>query len=344
MKSGLPVILAASIAFLFSACAGVSTPSADVVARVNNIDLTSDDLEMRLAASLVGVDPVPDEEALEGLRMGLLTEMIGNEILLQLAAGDALTATDAEVDVEYNNFKNQYSEERFEEVLGQQAMTTDDLREQLRMSLTIDKLLNKEITSKISVSDANIAEFFEENRENFDLPESFHFAHILVTPAADQGLNNLEGDDATTDEEALEKATRLLRDIQGGQDFGTIARQYSEDPSSAPAGGDLRFQPIESIGAVDPVIAEAILEMREGETYPQILPTRFGFHLLKLFEIDEGGQKELSDPQVEAQIRQILFDQQDQTLRTAYYETIRNTARVENLLAQRILDRAGPAL
>ena len=343
MKSGLPIVLAASVAFLFSACSGISTPDADVVARVNGVDLTSDDLDKRLAASLVGVEPIPEEEALEDLRLQLVTEMVGNEILLQLAAADGLTATNAEVDVEYNNFKNQYSLERFEEVLSQQQMTTEDLREQLRMSLTIDKLLNKEITSKISVSDADIAKFFEANRENFDLPESFHFAHILVTPVAEQGITNLEGDDATTEEEALAKATRLLRDIQGGQDFGTVARQYSEDPSTAPAGGDLNFQPIAAIAGLDPVIAEAILEMREGETYPQILPTRFGFHLLKLFEIDEGGQKELSDPQVEAQIRQILFDQQDQILRTAYYETIRNAARIENLLAQRILDRAGPS-
>ena len=343
MISRLPIVLAACAALLLSSCAGVSTPSADVVARVNNVDLTTEDLDRRLAASLVGVDPAPEEEALEDLRMGLVTEMIGNEILLQLAASDSLTATDAEVDVEFNNFKNQYSAERFEEVLGQQQMTTEDLREQLQMSLTIDKLLNKEITSKISVSDADIAEFFEKNRDSFDLPQSYHFAHILVTPVAEQGDTNLEGDDATTEEEAIAKATRLLRDIQGGQDFGTVARQYSEDPSTAAAGGDLNFQPIETIAGLDPVIAEAILEMREGETYPQILPTRFGFHLLKLFEVDEGGQKELSNPQVEAQIRQILFDQQDQILRTAYYETIRNAARIENLLAQRILAQGGPS-
>ena len=337
-------MLAASAVFLLAACSATSTPSADVVARVNGVDVTVDELDQRLAASLVGVEPAPEEEEITDLRLQLLTEMIGNEILLQLAADDQLTATDAEVDVEYNDFKNQYSEERFEEVLSQQQMTSDDLREQLRMSLTIDKLLNKEITSKISVSDVDISEFFESNRESFDLPMSYHLAHILVTPFADEGLNNLEGDDATTDDEALDKATRLLRSIQGGQDFGTVARQYSEDPTSAPVSGDLNFQPIEAIAGVDPAIADAILEMREGETYPQIIPTRFGLHLLRLFEIDEGGQKELSDPQIEAQVRQILFDQQDQMLRTAYFETIRNAARVENFLAQRILDQAsGPS-
>ena len=150
MKSVFTFMFAASALFLLAACSGTSTPSADVVARVNGIDVTVDELDQRLAASLVGVEPAPEEEEITDLRLQLLTEMIGNEILLQLAADDQLTATDAEVDVEFNDFKNQYSEERFEEVLSQQEMTTDNLREQLRMSLTIDKLLNKEITSKIS--------------------------------------------------------------------------------------------------------------------------------------------------------------------------------------------------
>jgi peptidyl-prolyl cis-trans isomerase SurA len=328
---------------LILGCADSSTVSSDVVARVNGVDLTTVALDKIVTARLATVDPKPSDEELEDLRLQLLSEMIGNEILMQLAASDQLTASDAEIDVEYNDFKNQYSEERFQEVLTEQQMTVEDLREQLRISLTIDKLLNKEITSKISVSEADIEAFYEANREGFDLPMSYHLAHILVTPVTDPDLNNLEGDDATTQPEALEKANRLLRDIQGGLDFATVARQYSEDPSSAPVGGDLNFQPIEAIAGVDPAIAEAMLQMRVGETFPRVVQTRFGYHLLKLFEIDEGGQKDLSDPRVEAQIRQILFNQQDQTLRAAYYEVIRNRARVENFLAQRILDRDQPS-
>ena len=341
MKSILSALLSACALVLLVACTDTSNVPSDVVARVNGIDLAEDALESLVTARLAGVEPSPSSEELQDLRLQLLTEMIGDEILMQLASADELTATDAEVDVEYNNFKNQYSEERFQEILTEQQMTTEDLREQLRKSLTADKLLNKEITSKISVSDADIETFFETNKEAFDLPRSYHFAHILITPVEDQGLNNLEGDDATTGPEAIEKAERLLRDIQGGQDFASVARQYSEDPSSAAAGGDLNFQSIEAINGVDPAIAEAILQMRVGETYPRVVQTRFGLHLLKLLETEEGGQKDLSDPRVEAQIRQILFNQQDQTLRTAYYETIRNAARIENFLAQRILEGAG---
>ena len=65
--------------------------------------------------------------------------------------------------------------------------------------------------------------------------------HILVTPFPDQQLNNAKGDDAKTDEEARQKVQTLLRRILGGEDFAIVARDHSEDPTSAPNGGDLRL-------------------------------------------------------------------------------------------------------
>jgi peptidyl-prolyl cis-trans isomerase SurA len=81
--------------------------------------------------------------------------------------------------------------------------------------------------------------------------------------------------------------------------------------------------------------------MRVGETYPQVIETRFGFHILKLLEKEPGGQKDLSDPRVEANVRQTIFNNKDQMLKNAYSEVTRNKAKVVNYLAQRILDGAG---
>ena len=84
--------------------------------------------------------------------------------------------------------------------------------------------------SKITVSEAEIEEFYAGNVASFDLPESFRVAHILVTPAEGPTITNSTGDDATTPEEAAAKAQTLLRDIQGGLDFAIVAQQFSEDP------------------------------------------------------------------------------------------------------------------
>ncbi len=335
------VVALVAVLAVGSACSSSSTASADVVARVNGVDITVAELDKEFETRVEGADPSPAVEEIEDLKQQLLGELITNEILRQLAAEAALTASDAEVDVQFNEFKSQYTAERFQELLDEQKLTTSELREQLRTNLTIEKLVNKEITSKISVSEVEIEDFFNKNRESFNLPETFRIAHILVTPVEDTEINNAEGDDAKTPEEASQKAQRLLRQIQGGADFATVARGFSEDPSSAPLGGDLNFQPIDSIGGIDPTLADAVLQMKVGESFPRVVETRFGYHILKLLEQDAGGQKDLTDPRVQADIRQLIFNRKDQTLKGAFFEIARNKADISNFLAERILARAG---
>jgi peptidyl-prolyl cis-trans isomerase SurA len=324
-----------------SSCSSPSKASADVVARVNGKDITSAQLEKQFQNRLNGAEQPPSPEEAEDLKLQVLNQMINDQILLEQASAASLNATDAEVDVKFNEFKNQYTEDKFKDLLKEQKMSTDDIRNELRKSITIDKLVNKEITSKISVTDAEIKNFYDKNKESFNLPESFHIAHILVTPVADPELHNAKNDDAKSPEEARQKAARLLKEIQGGADFATTAKEYSEDPSSGPNGGDLNFQPLMAIENIDPRLAQTVQKMRVGETFPQVVETRFGFHIVKLLEKDAGGQKDLSDPRVQAQVRQVIFNRKDQTLKNAFSEAARNKATIANYLAERILETAG---
>ena len=340
MKS---LILSALLAGLLvtASCGSDSSASADVVARVNGKDITTSQLEKQVQSRLNGSDqPQSSEEQLD-LKLQVLNQLIIDQILLEMASAAGLSATDAEVDVKFNESKSQYTEEKFQDLLKEQKVTVDDLRSELRKSITIEKLVNKEITSKISVTDAEIKNFYDKNKQSFNLPESYHIAHILVTPVADPDLHNGKNDDAKTPEEAKAKAARLLKEVQGGMDFGTVAKEYSEDPSSGPAGGDLNFQPLQAIENIDPRLTQAVQKRRTGETFPQVIETRFGFHILKLLEKDAGGQKDLTDPRVQQQVRKVIFDRKDQTLKSAFSEVARNKATVVNFLAQRILETAG---
>lgn len=338
-----PLILSALLAGLLvtASCGSDSSASANVVARVNGKDITTTELEKQVQVQLNGAEQPPSPEEQEDLKLQVLNQLINNQILLEQATASNLNATDAEVDVKFNEFKSQYTEEKFKELLKDQKMTVDDIRNELRKSITIDKLVNKEITSKISVTDAEIKTFYDKNKDSFNLPESYHIAHILVTPVADPDLHNANNDDAKSPEEAKTKAAKLLKEIQGGKDFGTVAKESSEDPSSGPNGGDLNFQPLQAIENIDPRLAQAVQRMKVGETFPQVIETRFGFHILKLMEKDPGGQKDLSDPRVQSNVRQQIFNRKDQTLKNAFSEASRNKATVVNYLAQRILDNAG---
>jgi peptidyl-prolyl cis-trans isomerase SurA len=338
-----PLILSALLAGLLvtASCGSDSSASANVVARVNGKDITTTQLEKQVQVSLNGAEQPSSAEEQEDLKLQVLNQMIINEILLEQAAAANLNATDAEVDVKFNELKSQGTEEQFKEMLKNQKMTVDDVRSELRKTITIDKLVNKEITSKISVTDAEIKAFYDKNKENFNLPESYHIAHILVTPMPDPELHNGNNDDAKTPEEAKAKAARLLKEIQGGRDFATVAKESSEDPSSGPAGGDLNFQPLQAIENIDPRLSQAVQKMRVGETYPQVIESRIGLHILKLIAKDPGGQKDLSDARVQNTARQQIFQRKDQTLKNAFSEAARNKATVVNYLAQRILDNAG---
>ena len=339
MKSILTLILLVSLV-LTAACGSETTASDDVAARVNGKDITTVELDKQFQSRVNAEQPPSPEEA-QDVKLQLLNQLINDNILLELAAKANLTATDAEVDVKFNEMKSQGTQEQFQEMLKQQKVTADELKAEMRKSITIEKLVNKEITSKISVSDAEIKTFYDKNKESFNLPERFHIAHILVTPGPDPEVSNAKKDDAKTPEEARQKASRLLREVQGGADFNAVARDYSEDASSAPLGGDLNFQPLDAIANNGhPNLAAAIRRMKAGETSP-IVETPFGFHILKLIAKDAGGQKDLSDPQVQGQVRQVIFNRKDQVLKAAFSETSRNAATIRNYFAQRVLDAAG---
>lgn len=341
MKSATLLALLASAFFVIAGgCSSNKTPSDTIVARVNTKEVTAADLDKQYQARINGASQLPTPEESQALKFQLLTQMIDDEILLQMASSSGLSATDAEVETKFTDLKSQYSEEQFQEMLKLQKVKPEDIKADMRRSLTLEKLVTKEITSRINVSDGEIKDVFDKNKASFNLPEGYHLQHIMVTPAPDAQITNAKHDDAKNPVEAQAKAARLLRDIQGGQDFAVVARDWSEDAESAPNGGDLGFRSLADLDKNDPKLRMAVERLKVGES-SSLIETRFGYHILKLIERDKGGQKDLSSAQVQAQIRQAIFSQKEQMLKAAFSEVARNKAQVNNYLAERLLDSVG---
>ena len=338
VKSATLVVLLACLVAV--GCSSSTSVSDDIEARVNGKEITAAQLEKQYQTRINGAPQLPTPEEAQALKFQLLTQMIDDEILVQMAAASGLNATEAEVDTKFTDLKSQYTEEAFQQLLTQQKVTPDDIKADMRKSLTLEKLITKEITSRVNVSDAEISDVFNKNKESFNLAEGFHLQHIMVTPYPEAQINNAKKDDSKSPVEARTKAERLLRDIQGGQDFAVVARDWSEDVDSAPNGGDLSFRSLAEIEKIDPKLASAVQRLKVGESSP-VIETRYGYHIMKLLERDPGGQKDLSSPQVQAQIRQVIFNQKEQMLRAAFSEVARNKAQVNNYLAERMLDSVG---
>lgn len=330
--------------FLVAGCNGAH--NADVVATVNGHAILRADMDRMYQAQLgqaAGQQPSPEQA--DSLRLSVVHELIDEEIVEQKAAKMNLVATPEEVDAKLTEMKAPYTDAQFAEQLKASGRTLDDVKHDLRRSLTIDKLLNKEINSKVTVSDADVTDYFNQHKAEFDLIDAqYHLAEIVVTSIPSQQPGNLQGSKATTDAEARKKMQALKNRLDSGEDFGTIAMNFSEDPNSASSGGDRGFVPESQLRA-DPVVGAAILKLKPGgmtDIIPLIDPQSkkpVGYAIYKLLEREPAGQREISDPVVQQHIRQLLHDGRAQLLKNAYFEILRDQAKVENFFAEEIFKK-----
>jgi len=331
-----PFVMVCAAALLLSAC-NRSAP-ANVAATVNGRPITFSDLDKLYQSQFPPSGETAmsdDQQSIQ--RLEVLRTLIDSEIMLQRAEKMGLMAADSEVEAEFTELKAPYTQEEFQKQLNQRKMTAEDMKAQLRRDLSARKLFNKEITSKINITDKDIADFYNANKSSFNLAEpQIHMAQILVTPQADPNVRNLKNDKAQDDKQARKKIESMLLRIRNGEDFAMLAQNYSEDPNSAQAGGDLGFIAESGLEKANADLRKAILALHPGET-TGILPTAEGYRILKLITREPAGQRELSDPKVQQTIRETLMNRKDQLLKAAYYEVARNEAKVVNYYAQRVM-------
>jgi peptidyl-prolyl cis-trans isomerase SurA len=340
------------IGAVFSALAGCHrSPSADVVATVNGKELMRAELERNYQITL-GDNPqpqAPSQQEADIRRLSVLHQMIQDEILDQQAAKLNLTASDEDVNAKLAEMKANYTEDQFNSLLKQRNLSLDELKKEIRRGLTQTKLMNKEIESKINITDAQIAAFYAAHKADFNLIEpQYHLARIVVTTAPAQQSPNLQGEKPASDADAKRKIDAAYSQLESGVDFATVAANSSEDPNTAPNGGDMGFARESQLKA-DPELYDAISKLKPDQ-FTDVVPIYddsapghklAGYAIYKLISREPAGQRELNDPRVQQAIHQSLHDSQKQLLQTAYLETLTDGAKVRNYLAEQVLKQGG---
>jgi peptidyl-prolyl cis-trans isomerase SurA len=337
--------VAAAVMFFLLAAACRRSVSDKVAATVNNRPITYAELEKNFQTQISGPQEGSSADQVMIQKIELLRTLIDNEIMLQRAEKLGLMAPDSEVEAKFNEFRAPYTKEEFEQQLRNRKMTVEDLKAQLRRDLSIQKLFNREVTSRIPLpSDADVAKFYNANKASFNLAEpQVHLAQIVVTPAPDQNVHNLKNDKARNPEEAKRKIQAIAAQLQvKPDDFAMIAQNYSEDPNTAQNGGDLGFVPESAFQKASPELRRIIMALKPGEI-SAVLPAPDGYRILKVISKEPSGQRELTDPRVQQTIRETLQNRKDQLLKAAYYEVARNEAKVVNYLALKTVEAAGEA-
>lgn len=342
-----PFVIVTSTVLLIALAACNHAPGPDVMATVNTKSILRSDLDKaynNYKATQGDAPQEPSPEQANIVRLNLLRQLIDAEILDQRAAKLNLAASDEDVNAKLTELKAPYTQEEFDKKLKQQNMTLDDLKQQIRRQLTSTKLINKEIESKINITDADIANYYNSHKSEYNVIEpQYHLAWIVVTAGPQQpGIQNPR---VVSDSDARKKIQTVRTSLSTGQDFGALAANFSEDSNTNSVGGDRGFIPESALQQSDPAAFAAISKLKPGEVtdvlpvYGGAGPTQraIGYAIYKLLGREPAGQRELNNPSVQQSIRQGLRDSHAQLLRQAYIEMLRDDAKVRNYFAEQIL-------
>lgn len=335
--------LGALLLGLVVGCKQPERHAADVWAVVNGTEIKRDEVEKYYRSQVNPESQEPSQEEALSLKLNVIEQLINNEILLERAKKLNLEASDGEVEDKFTELKSPFTEEEFQKQLKARGMVVDDLKRDLRRQLSIQKLLNREVAAKVTITDQDVAEFYNTNRNQFNVAEAqYRISQIVITPRKEPQVRNRKNDDATNEAEAQRKAKMLMDKLNSGADFAQLAMDYSEDANTAASGGDLGFIPESSLNAAqtDPMLKKAVLSLKPGQV-SQPIQLRDSIRILKLVAREAAGQRGVNDPQVQQTIRDTLRNRKEQLLRNAYLAVARDEAHVTNYLAQQVVETAG---
>ena len=345
LRSATPILfppfLFAIALFAIAGCKNTTAPAADVWAVVNGKEIKRDEVEKYYRTRISAEGQEPSQEEALSLKLNVIDELINNEILLERAKKLNLEASDGEVEDKFTEFKSPYTEDEFQRQLKERGITVEDFKNTVRRELSIQKLINREVVSKVTISDQDIADFYNTNRAQFNVAEpQYRIAQIVVTPRKEPQIRNRKNDDATNEAEAQRKVKMLVDRLNSGADFSQLAMDYSEDMNSATTGGDLGYVPESSLNQSDPTLKKIVMALKPGQVSSPVV-LKDSIRILKLVTREAPGLRGLSEPQVQQTIRDTLRNRKEQLLRAAYLAVARDDARVTNYLAQQVLESNG---
>jgi parvulin-like peptidyl-prolyl isomerase len=318
-----------------AACDGkTSSAGKDVAATVNGKEITLADVDRIVNQQAQGQQLSTLQQA--AARLQVLDRLIERQVLFARAEKEKTVPTDDEVNTLINQQKQRGTVEEWEKSLKESNLTEEQVREEARKDLAINKLQEK-LYGKITIRDQEVTDFYNTNRQQFITPRGVSLADIVVDPSDSGGTYR---DDAKSDAEATAKIQRLYATLRSGADFADIARSSSEDPSGV-RGGDIGIaneQLLQQNGFPADLVNRFFNQMQVG-SYTE--PIRFADGRWYIFKLTnrqlENRPLTLDDPGVRDRIKQGLIDQRKTVLGEALVRNAMSDATVVNHLAEGML-------
>lgn len=213
--------------------------------------------------------PMSESESKEMARLQFLRQLLEELIILRRAEELNLTMSDQELEQEIDRIRKDYPGDSFNEVFLKEAIFYDQWKEKIKKRLLVEKVIQTDLSQKISVTAEEITSYYMEHKEEFGNPEMVRVYQILL-PTKNQ-------------------AKKVLAEINSGASFQEMARAHSTSPDKD-KGGDLGFV---AKGILTEVLDTAIFRRKEGEV-SHVVKSDYGYHLFLVTEKRPANQPNLS--------------------------------------------------
>jgi len=259
-----------------------------IIAKVDYNVITESELAEAMQPSLRQIkENYPPEEwdqRIQEIRRQILNQMINEFVCLRFARDNEIEATDAEVEATILNLRENagiLDDETFKKELAKEGITLEELKRNLGKQTIVRRVLRSEIYSKIRVTETEIKEFYNANRDRYLSRAKVRVA-VLMIDTENTGLLSKAA--------AERKIYEAWEKLKNGADFSELVKDYSDGPERE-SGGDIGF--IEE-GKVLPVVEKTAFQMSEGQ-FSEPLETGFGWVIVKVLEKVESGLKPLAE-------------------------------------------------
>ena len=259
--------------------AGIAKPIDHIVVVVNGECITRQELDEVLNLSIKqlekqGIEP-PPRDVLEG-------QVIEREILtlvqIQLATEIGMEVADVELEKALNRIANanKMTKEEFFGLLGKEGISYDKFREEIRNEMLLVRLKDRQVISKIKISDSDIDNFLYNQEQSAENSDEYQLSHIMIR------IPDLASPERI--EEKRKRAEKALAKLKNGNDFAQVAAEFS-DAGDALEGGKLGWLPAAQLPTK---FSKVLKSLPQNELTP-IIKSASGFHILKLHD-RRGGE------------------------------------------------------
>ena len=291
------------------------------VATVNGTVITQDDFDIeleRVRSQFARDGRSLNESQLANIKKGVLETLINRELLFQESQNKGIKIEDKEVNKQFDIVKKRFpNENEYKAALQKMGISEAELKSQIKEGMAIQQFVDDYLVQKVKVSEAEVKDFYENNPDMFKQPKQIKASHILIK-------FDIQADKSTKDQ-ANKKIKKIQKKLEAGEDFTSLAKEFSEGPSNI-KGGDIGYF---NRGQMVKPFEDAAFKLKPGEV-SDIVETRFGYHLIKV--VDKKSESVVNYENVKDKIVQYLKQAKKREVIKVDVEKLRQKAVIETFL------------